>query len=177
MSVPHPAPVLWLTGFSGAGKSTIAQGVAAALREQGQAVLVIDGDALRSGLCSDLGFGDADRSENIRRAAELAKLAAQSGICAVVALISPFRKDRAAARAVVSPARFVEVFVDAPLSLVESRDPKGLYARARRGELKQFTGIDSPYEAPTAPELHLRTDACTVDDAVQQVLRAQRAAD
>jgi len=170
-ALPEIAPIVWLTGLSGAGKSTLAEGLSAALRERGQPVLVLDGDVLRQGLCHDLGFSDADRRENIRRAAEVARLAAHAGLTVVVALISPFRAERDAARARTQPARFIEVHVDAPLALAEARDPKGLYARARRGELPRFTGIDSPYEAPLSPELRIDTADCTPAQAVQQLLR------
>lgn len=170
----HPR-VVWLTGLSGAGKSTLAEGLATALRFQGDRVAVLDGDALRRGLCSDLGFSAADRAENIRRTAEVARLMLGQGLWVIVALISPFQRERAVARARFLSGDFVEVHVHAPLELAEARDPKGLYARVRRGELRDFTGIDSPYEAPTAPELRINTGECSVDEAVSQLLAALRA--
>jgi adenylyl-sulfate kinase len=162
-----PAPVLWLTGLSGAGKSTIAQAACARLRELGRHAVVLDGDELRRGLTRDLGFSAADRAENVRRTAEVARLMADAGLVVVVALISPFRADRALARALFEPGRFIEVFIDTPLALAEARDPKGLYKRARQGLLPAFTGISSPYEAPLEPELTLRTADVTVSEAAQ----------
>ncbi len=169
--MPRPR-VVWLTGLSGAGKSTLAEGLAAKLRVQGERVAILDGDALRRGLCSDLGFTAADRVENIRRTAEVARLMLDQGLWVVVALISPFRRDRSLARARFAQGDFVEVYVDAPLALVETRDPKGLYARARRGELREFTGIDSPYEPPESPELRIETGRCTVPEAISALLVA-----
>lgn len=155
---PSPrAAVLWLTGLPGAGKSTIAQAVCRQLRAAGQAAVVVDGDDLRRGLSSDLGFSDRDRAENVRRAAEVARLMADAGITVVVALISPFQADRDRARARFEPGRFVEVFVDTPLAVAEARDPKGLYRLARSGALAGLTGVDGPYEPPAAPEFIVRT--------------------
>lgn len=160
---PPAAPVVWLTGLSGAGKSTLAQALERAWRASGHAVVVLDGDRLRSGLCNDLGFSDADRSENMRRAAEVARLASDAGVRTVVAMISPFAAERAAARTRLTGRPFFEVHVHAPLQVAEARDPKGLYLRARRGDIPHFTGIDSPYQAPDAPDLrldtHLRSEA------------------
>jgi len=167
---PLAARCLWLTGLSGAGKSTLAQLLVARLRAQGLQACPVDGDALRKGLSCDLGFSDADRSENIRRAAELARLLVDQGIWVVVSLISPFRADRALARARFVPGEFIEVYVDAPLSVCEQRDPKGLYARARRGQLPGMTGIDSVYEAPEQPELHLHTELELPDLCLQRIL-------
>jgi adenylyl-sulfate kinase len=133
-------------------------------------VALLDGDALRTGLCADLGFSPEDRAENIRRSAEVARLMADVGLTVIVALISPYRAERDAARARFAPGQFLEVFVDTPLELAEARDPKGLYARARRGELRQFTGIDAPYEAPLAPELRITTASCSVAEAVAKLL-------
>jgi bifunctional enzyme CysN/CysC len=161
---------LWLTGLSGAGKSTLATAVLQALARERTPACGLDGDVLRQGLNRDLGFSDADRVENIRRTAEVARLMVDAGLVVVVSLISPFRADRARARERFAPGRFVEVFVDAPLAVCERRDPKGLYARARQGLIRGFTGIDSAYEPPEAPELHLRTDAMGVDEAVRQIL-------
>ncbi len=169
MNPPTP-PVFWLTGLSGAGKSTLAEALKQALQAQGRHVALLDGDALRTGLCADLGFSPEDRAENIRRSAEVARLMADVGLTVIVALISPYRAERDAARARFAPGQFLEVFVDTPLELAEARDPKGLYARARRGELRQFTGIDAPYEAPLAPELRITTASCSVAEAVAKLL-------
>ena len=145
----------WLTGLPGAGKTTVAGALTLRLRELGRPVLWLDGDVLRRGLCRDLGFSAEDRAENVRRAGEVACLVAQSGVVAVVSLISPYAADRGAVRArhAEHGAPFVEVFVSTPAEICERRDPKGLWARARAGELKGFTGVDDPYEAPEAPEL------------------------
>lgn len=166
----RPPKVLWLTGLSGAGKSTLAEALAAALKARGERVAILDGDALRQGLCADLGFSPQDRAENIRRTAEVARLMQQAGLRVIVALISPYAAERDAARARFDPDAFAEVHVHAPLAVTEARDPKGLYARARRGEIRQFTGIDAPYEAPQAPALRIDTSACTIDEAVTQLL-------
>jgi bifunctional enzyme CysN/CysC len=166
----HRPAVVWLTGLSGSGKSTIANLVERQLHARGVRTYVLDGDNLRHGLNSDLGFSDADRSENIRRAAEVAALMADAGLVVISALISPFAADRRAARDKVTAGEFFEVFVDASLATVEGRDPKGLYAKARRGELQGMTGIDSPYETPTAPDLHLRTDSVGPDAAAEQIV-------
>ena len=160
------AKVLWLTGLSGAGKSTIAEHTCRRLLAQGRRAVVLDGDALRQGLNRDLGFSAADRAENLRRTAEVARLMADAGLVVIVALISPYRADRAAARALFEPGRFIEVFVDTALDVAEARDPKGLYKRARQGLLPGFTGIDAPYEAPTAPDVHIRTAGTSVEEAV-----------
>ena len=149
---------LWLTGLPAAGKTTLAEHIAAALRGQGLAVCVLDGDEMRRGLNSDLGFSESGRDESVRRAAEVARLLLDSGIIAVAALISPFRAARQRAREAVGAGRFVEVFVDAPVEVCRERDPKGLYAKALAGEIKGLTGIDAPYEAPCEPQLHLRSD-------------------
>lgn len=149
--------VVWFTGLSGSGKSTLAIALEQQLVAAGRLVRVLDGDDVRHGLCSDLGFGAADRSENIRRIAHVAALFADTGVIVLTAFISPFRADRDRAREVVG-RDFCEVFVDAPLAVCERRDPKGLYAKARAGQIADFTGIDSPYEPPTRAELHLPTD-------------------
>jgi bifunctional enzyme CysN/CysC len=149
---------VWLTGLSGSGKSTVAVQLEQDLVASGRAAYLLDGDNIRHGLNGDLGFSEADRTENIRRVSEVATLFADAGLVVVVPLISPYRSARSAARERVESAglRFVEVFVDTPLEICEQRDPKGLYARARAGEIKSMTGIDDPYEAPEAPELTLR---------------------
>ncbi len=167
--------VLWLTGLSGAGKSTIADRLEQEIQRLGKHTYLLDGDNLRHGLNSDLGFGLEDRAENVRRAAETAKLMVDAGLIVIVALISPLRAQRDAARALVAEREFIEVFVDAPLEVCEARDPKGLYAKARRGELPDFTGIDSPYEAPREPELRVDTDRLSVDEAVAEILAWLRA--
>lgn len=152
--------VLWFTGLSGAGKSTLANLVERQLHAQGRATYLLDGDNVRHGLNRDLGFTDADRTENVRRVAEVAKLMADAGLVVLVSLISPFRAERRMARELMAPGEFIEVFVDTPLAVAEARDPKGLYKKARRGELRHFTGIDSPYEAPEAPEIRIDTTQC-----------------
>ncbi|MDE3129664.1 MAG: adenylyl-sulfate kinase [Acidobacteriota bacterium] len=153
--------VIWMTGPSGAGKTTIAAQLALLLQRRELMVGRLDGDDLRTGLCRDLGFSEGDRSENVRRAAEVAHLMTRAGLIVIVSLISPLRAARAAARALFEPDEFFEVYVDTPLAVAERRDPKGLYRRARRGEIRQFTGIDSPYEAPESPEITLDTVAFT----------------
>ncbi len=164
-------PVLiWLTGLSGSGKSTLANALQRRLHAQGRAVYVLDGDNVRHGLNRDLGFTDADRVENVRRVAEVARLMVDAGLIVIAAFISPFRSERELARSRVAAGQFVEVHVDAPLAVAESRDAKGLYAKARRGELPHFTGIDSPYEAPLAPEIHVDTAALDGDAAADVVM-------
>ena len=162
--------VLWLTGLSGAGKSTIANLVERRLYSLGHHTYTLDGDNVRHGLNHDLGFSDADRVENIRRVAEVAKLMVDAGLIVIVAFISPFRSDRSLARSLFEESEFIEVFVDAPLSVVEERDTKGLYRKARAGELANLTGIDSPYEPPEEPELHLDTVSLTPEQALQAVI-------
>lgn len=162
--------VVWLTGLSAAGKTTIAGALEETLAAQGRAVLRLDGDELRKGLCADLGFSVADRSENIRRAAAVAKLAAEAGLICIAAFISPSRADRERARQQVAPVRFWEVFVSAPLVLCRQRDPKGLYARADRGEIAEFTGVSSPYESPLTPDLVLHTERESVSHCVARIV-------
>lgn len=166
---------IWLTGLSGSGKSTVATSLEASLHEKGFACFVLDGDNVRHGLCSDLGFSPADRTENIRRVAEVAALMNDAGLVVITAFISPFQADRASARKIIGPERFIEVFLDAPLSVCESRDPKGFYKKARAGEIPNYTGIASPYEAPEAPDLVIRTDQVTVESAVESISRAMAA--
>ncbi|AWN46562.1 adenylyl-sulfate kinase [Methylobacterium terrae] len=162
--------ILWMTGLSGSGKSTIAGRVEEALWQRGHHTMLLDGDNLRFGLNKDLGFTAADRIENVRRTAEVAKLMVEAGLMVICSLISPFRRERMLARELVGPDEFIEIFVDAPLDECMRRDPKGLYARAVAGQIPDFTGISSPYEPPEAPELHLRTDAHDVDALAAQVL-------
>ena len=167
--------VVWFTGLSGAGKSTIANLVEKKLHAQGRHTFLLDGDNVRHGLNKDLAFSDADREENIRRVTEVARLMADAGLVVLVSFISPFKADRAAARARMEPGEFIEVFVDAPLDVAEARDPKGLYRKARTGELANFTGVDSPYEAPEAAELRLDTSVLDAASAAEQVVTLLRA--
>lgn len=162
--------VLWFTGLSGAGKSTLANAVDQRLYALGCHTYVLDGDNLRHGLSSDLGFSEADRSESVRRAGEAARLLMDAGLIVIVASIAPFRHDREVVRARIPEGRFIEIHVDAPLGLCEQRDPKGLYRKARSGEIQHFTGIDSPYEAPVEPELLVDTSLQPVPACVEAVL-------
>jgi bifunctional enzyme CysN/CysC len=166
--------VLWFTGLSGAGKSTIANLVEKKLHAMGRHTYLLDGDNIRHGLNKDLGFTEADRVENIRRVSEVARLMVDSGLIVLTAFISPFRSERAMARALVGPGEFIEVHVDTPLSVAEDRDVKGLYKKARRGEIANFTGISSPYEAPETPELRLDTTALTAEQAADAVIQRLR---
>jgi adenylylsulfate kinase len=166
----HRSAILWFTGLSGAGKSTLANAVNSALFEQGLACYVLDGDNIRHGLCKDLGFSDADREENIRRIGEVAKLFVDAGVVALTAFVSPFKADRDKVRALVEPGDFIEIHCAADLAVCEERDTKGLYAKARAGEIKEFTGISSPYEAPENPELRVDTGSQSLDACVAQVL-------
>ncbi len=161
--------VVWFTGLSGAGKSTIANLVEKRLHALGRHTYLLDGDNVRHGLNKDLGFTDADRVENIRRVAEVARLMVDAGLVVLASFISPFRAERRMARALVGEGEFIEVFVDAPLEVVESRDPKGLYRKARRGELKNFTGVDSPYEAPENADVRLDTARLSAEESAQAV--------
>lgn len=151
----HPGAVIWMTGLSGAGKSTIANALEVALHGLGVRTYLLDGDNLRLGLNRDLGFSDADRVENVRRIAEVARLMLDAGMVVICAAISPFERERQAARERIGAGRFIEVFVDTPLALCEARDPKGLYGKARAGQIANFTGIDSPYEAPARPDVRI----------------------
>jgi bifunctional enzyme CysN/CysC len=170
----HRGCVVWFTGLSGAGKSTIANLVEQRLHQDGRHTYILDGDNVRQGLNKDLGFTDADRVENVRRVAELAALMVDAGLVVLVSFISPFRAERALARSVVAADEFCEVHVDAPLAVAEARDPKGLYAKARRGELPNFTGIDSPYEPPEHPDLRVDTTTQTAEEAAEAILTQLR---
>jgi len=163
--------VLWFTGLSGAGKSTIANLLERRLLALGRHTYLLDGDNVRHGLNKDLGFTEADRVENIRRVAEVARLMADAGLIVLVSFISPFRAERRMARGLLPAGEFIEVFVDTPLAVAETRDPKGLYKKARRGELKNFTGVDSPYEAPEQPELQIDTTALQPEEATEAIVQ------
>lgn len=169
----HQGAVLWFTGLSGSGKSTLAGAVEQALHQRRINTYLLDGDNTRHGLCSDLGFSVDDRRENIRRVSEVSALMVDAGLVVLAAFISPHRAERDTARQKLPSGRFFEVFVDTPLAECERRDPKGLYRKARAGEIRDFTGIDADYEAPVAPELHL--DGCQpIGELVEQVLFALR---
>jgi len=173
----HQKPcILWFTGLSGAGKSTIANLVEKQLHAQGRQTYLLDGDNVRHGLNKDLGFADQDRVENIRRVAEVARLMVDAGLIVMVSFISPFRSERRMARALVEKGEFIEIFVDTPLKEAEARDAKGLYKKARSGQLKNFTGIDSPYEAPEKPEIRLDTTKLTAEAAASRIVAHLRAA-
>jgi bifunctional enzyme CysN/CysC len=166
----HVGRVVWLTGLSASGKSTIATDLERELFNLGRHVYVLDGDNMRHGLCSDLGFSPKDRKENIRRVGETAKLFAEAGIICITAFISPYRSDREMVRQIMAPGKFVEVYVNAPLEVCESRDPKGLYAKARAHQIKEFTGISAPYESPERAEVELKTDQLTVAESVAHII-------
>lgn len=163
--------LLWFTGLSGSGKSTIANAVERKLFELGKHSYLLDGDNVRHGLNKDLGFSDADRVENIRRIGEVAKLFVDSGMIVLTAFISPFRDDRFQAKSMLEDNQFLEVFIDTPLEVCEQRDPKGLYKKARSGEIKHFTGIDSTYEAPLNPDIHIHTDMYSVEQCAEIVVQ------
>lgn len=163
--------IVWFTGLSGAGKSTIASAVELQLHRSGKHTFLLDGDTLRSGLCRDLGFSDEHRHENIRRASEVSRLMADAGLLVLVCAIAPFAADRQLARAIAGPHRFIEVHVHVPVAIAEQRDPKGLYKLARLGAIKNFTGIDSPYEEPATPDIRIDTTQCSVANAAALVMR------
>jgi len=166
----HPGSVVWLTGLSASGKSTIATELERELFAQGKHAYVLDGDNMRHGLCSDLGFSPDARKENIRRIGEVARLFADAGFVCITAFISPYRSDRELARKIAPPGKFIEVYLNTPLNVCEQRDPKGLYARARSGALKDFTGISAPYEPPQNPELELHPDTSSVAECVAAIV-------
>lgn len=171
----HKSAVVWFTGLSGAGKSTLAHAVEERLHALGCRTYVLDGDNVRHGLCGDLGFSEAERTENIRRVGEVAKLAVDAGIVVLTAFISPFRSDRARVRALMPDGDFIEIHCDCPIAVCEARDVKGLYRKARAGVIQDFTGISSPYEAPLGAELHLDTAALELGQAVDCVMGLLRA--
>ena len=166
----HKSKVLWFTGLSGSGKSTIANATEAVLHQRGMQTYILDGDNVRMGLNKDLGFTAEDRTENIRRISEVAKLFVDSGSVVLTAFISPYILDRADAKKTIGGDDFIEVFVSADLSVCEERDPKGLYKKARSGEIKNFTGIDAPYEEPVNPDLIIKTDKYTIEECANQVV-------
>lgn len=166
----HRGAILWFTGLSGAGKSTLAHAVEEHLHQMGCRTFVLDGDNVRHGLCGDLGFSAEDRVENIRRIGEMAKLFMEAGIIVLTAFISPFREDRNKVRNMVAPGEFLEIYCQCPIEVCEQRDVKGLYKKARAGEIGQFTGISSPYEEPVAPELAVNTSEVALEECVQQVV-------
>ncbi len=170
----HKAAVIWFTGLSGSGKSTLAHAVENALFEAGCRTFVLDGDNVRHGLNKDLGFSPEDREENIRRIGEVAHLFTQAGVIAMTAFISPYRADRDKARAIAGEGNFIEVFLKCALEVCEERDPKGLYKKARAGEIPEFTGISAPYEEPNKPEIIVDTGAQTLEESAQAVLAALR---
>lgn len=166
----HKPVILWFTGFSGSGKSTVAGALESALHQQGVHTYLLDGDNVRHGLCKDLGFSDEDRVENIRRVGELSKLMVDAGLVVLTAFISPFQAERDMVRNLVGDGEFIEVFLDTPLDVCEQRDPKGLYKKARAGEIKHFTGIDSDYQVPVNPEVRIDTSANSLEQSVQQLV-------
>ncbi|QAX77898.1 adenylyl-sulfate kinase [Yersinia hibernica] len=169
----HQGVVLWFTGLSGSGKSTLAGALEQALFARGVSTYLLDGDNVRHGLCRDLGFSDADRRENIRRVGEVAKLMVDAGLVVLTAFISPHRAEREMVRDMLASGQFIEVFVDTPLEICEARDPKGLYKKARAGELRNFTGIDSVYEFPEHPDIHLQGEQL-VTNLIEQLLDVLR---
>ncbi len=172
----HQAACVWFTGLSGSGKSTLAHEVENQLFEMGCSTIVLDGDNIRFGLNKNLGFSPDDRKENIRRIGEVAKLFFEAGVITMTAFISPYKEDRDIARNIMPEGRFFEVYVEAPLDVCEQRDPKGLYKKARAGEIKGFTGIDAPYEAPNKPELVVNTGSSDLKACAKQVIEALRKA-
>jgi adenylylsulfate kinase len=167
----HKSAVLWFTGLSGAGKSTLANALEHRLHTEGIRTYLLDGDNIRHGLNRDLGFRPADRAENIRRIAEVAKLFVDAGTLVMTAFISPYREDRDLARGLLAPGEFIEIYVNCALETCEQRDPKGLYQKARTGEIREFTGISAPYEPPLSPELIVDSDQQSIEESVDQIYR------
>jgi len=170
----HKSVVLWFTGLSGAGKSTLAHAVEEHLHQHGLSTFVLDGDNIRHGLCRDLGFSESDRKENVRRISELARLMIEAGVITLTAFISPFIAERQMAKTLVPLGDFIEIYCFCPLNVCEQRDVKGLYKKARRGEIKEFTGISSPYQEPDNPDLRIDTSALSLDESVQLVISLLR---
>jgi len=166
----HRGAIVWFTGLSGSGKSTLAHAVEETLHQQGCRTFVLDGDNVRHGLCGDLGFSSKDRIENIRRIGEMAKLFMEAGVIVLTAFISPYRADRERVRGMVEHGDFIEIFCNAPIEVCEARDVKGMYKKARAGQIAEFTGISSPYEAPENPELSVNTGGAELDACVRQVI-------
>ncbi|MCH8847267.1 MAG: adenylyl-sulfate kinase [Proteobacteria bacterium] len=166
----HKGKILWFTGLSGAGKSTLAHALEEQLHDYGARTYVLDGDNVRKGLCKDLGFSEQDRVENIRRIGEMSRIMMDAGLIVMTAFISPFRRDRRIVRELVETGDFIEIFCDAPLDVCESRDVKGLYEKARAGEIPEFTGISSPYETPENPELIVESGNSTVEECVDEII-------
>ena len=166
----HKGTILWFTGLSGAGKSTLAHALEEQLHDYGKRTYVLDGDNVRKGLCKDLGFSEKDRIENIRRIGEMSRIMMDAGLIVMTAFISPFRRDRRIVRELVDEGDFLEIFCDTPLSICESRDIKGLYKKARAGEIPEFTGISSPYETPEQPELIVQSGSSTVEECVDEII-------
>jgi len=162
--------ILWFTGLSGSGKSTVANAVESKLLERKKHTYLLDGDNIRMGLNKGLTFSDEDRIENIRRIGEVSKLFVDAGTIVLTAFISPFQKERDVVRSLVNEDDFIEVFIDTPLEICESRDPKGLYAKARKGEIPNFTGISSPYESPITPEIHVKTEKLSIEESAEQII-------
>jgi bifunctional enzyme CysN/CysC len=167
----HAPKVIWFTGLSGSGKSTIANALESRLNSMGRHTMLLDGDNVRHGLNRDLGFTETDRIENIRRIGEVAKLMTDAGLIVITAFISPFRSERSLVRAMLPELEFIEIFVGTPLAICEQRDPKGLYKKARAGQIPNFTGVNSPYEAPENPELVVDTTTVSVEDSVEMILQ------
>lgn len=167
----HKSALVWFTGLSGAGKSTVAHEVERRLHQRGCSTYVLDGDNVRHGLCGDLGFSALDRVENIRRVGEVGKLFVDAGLLVLTAFISPYREDRARVRALFESGRFIEVYCECPIAICEQRDVKGLYRKAREGLMQEFTGISAPYEIPQAPELVLNTGKQSIEECVSRVMR------
>ena len=170
----HRGAIIWFTGLSGSGKSTLAHAVEETLYQQGCRTFVLDGDNVRHGLCGELGFSTQDRQENIRRIGEVAKLFMEAGIIVLTAFISPYRDDRERVRGMVEHGDFIEIFCDSSIEVCETRDVKGLYKKARTGEIPEFTGISSPYEIPENPELNINTGTVALENCVQQVIQEIR---
>ncbi|WP_371017765.1 adenylyl-sulfate kinase [Pseudalkalibacillus sp. JSM 102089] len=167
----HKSPILWFTGFSGAGKSTLSVAVEKKLHSKGIRTYILDGDNVRHGLNKNLGFSPEDRKENIRRIGEVSGLFSDAGVMTLTAFISPYREDREMVREIVNKEEFIEIYVKCDLKECENRDPKGLYKKARNGEIKGFTGIDAPYEEPSSPEIIVETDKQTLEDSVSEIIR------